>query len=296
MLPVVILLAIATAAGIWLWLNRERRDRLWRAAWLVPAIALVAIAALVATDLGLQKVVGYLLMPAGLCWLALIVITIALFTARRWWSGAALAIVVLLYTTSGNVWLGSYLLARLEAQVPPGPDQATMEPFQAVFVLGGGTELMPDRSPRLSESGDRVVVAARLHLAGKAPLLVTGGQSIDGWRDLGDEVRRIWRGLGVPDTAVIVEREPRITRDEIIRYHALATQRGWTRVGVISSAWHLPRVLDHCRRLGWTVTAIPSDGRGLQYGAEFRWFIPQARGFTAMETACWEMLGRLTGR
>jgi uncharacterized SAM-binding protein YcdF (DUF218 family) len=300
MLPVLLLLAIASAAGIWLWLHRERRGPLWRWAWLVPVAALAVLAVLVGSDadlrLYLQKVGGMLLMPAGLCWLLLLGLTAAALLAGRWWSAGLACAAWLLYTASGSIWLGTALLASLEGQVLPGPDLATVEPFDAVFVLGGGTERMPDGSPSLGEAGDRVLIAARLHLAGKAPVLVTGGSSIDGARDLGSEVRSLWRGVGVSDSAVVLEPLPRITRDEIARYHALAQERGWKRVGVISSAWHLPRVLDHCRRLGWTVVAIPGDARSRPYPTQFLYFIPQSRGFDYVQTACWERLGRLIGR
>ena len=296
MLPVLVLIAITSAAGAWLWLHRERRDRLWCWAWLVPCIAVISLCLLLASDLYLQKIVGLLLMPAGLCWLMLIALTSIALIARHWWSAGLVGATLILYTAAGNAWLGCGLIAGLEQQVLPGPDYATMTPFDAVFVLGGGTEVMPDGSPRLGDSGDRVIVALRLHLAGKAPLLVTGGKSVDGGRNLGNEVRTLWRGMGVNDQAIQIEPEPRITKDEIACYHRLATERGWKRVAVISSAWHLPRVLDHCRRLNWDVTAIPSDARSAPYPWEFRWLIPQSRGFSTMEIACWERLGRLMGR
>jgi len=296
MLPVLMLIAIAGAAGAWLWLHRERRDRLWRWAWLVPAISLISLGVLLVSDLYLQKIVGLLLMPAGLCWMMLIALTVAALIAQRWWSAGLVGATLILYTAAGNVWVGRALIVGLEHQVLPGPELTAMTPYDAVFVLGGGTEVMPDGSPRLGDSGDRVIVAARLHLAGTAPLLVTGGKSVDGERNLGNEVRILWQGLGVPSSAILIEPEPRITRDEIAGYHRLAEKNTWKRVAVISSAWHLPRVLDHCRRLNWDVTAIPSDARSAPYPWEFRWLIPQHRGFSTMEIACWERLGRLVGR
>lgn len=296
MLPVLILLAIAVAAGIWLWLHRERRGRLWGWAWLVPLIALGALAWVVSNDLAVQKVIGLLLMPAGFCWLALIAMVLVALLARHWWSAALAGAILLLYTASGSIWLGSALLASLEREVLPGPDLATTEAFEAIFVFGGGTDLAPDGSPCLGDSGDRVVKAAHWYLAGKTPVLVTGGRTLDGERSLGEEVRALWRGLGVADQAILIEPDPLITRTEVERYHALAAQRGWKRVAVLSSAWHLPRVLSHCRRLNWSVIAIPSDARSRPYPFEFRWFVPQSKGFARVETASWELLGRWVRR
>lgn len=296
MLPVLLLLVISAAAGVWLWLHRERRDRLWRWAWLVPGIAISAIIALIVTDLAVQKVVGTVLMPAGLLWLGLIAATAIAALGRHWWTTGLSAAALLLYTACGNVWLGCALLAGLERQVLPAPDVDALAPFDAICVLGGGTDLMPDGSPRLNGSGDRILLGARLFLAGKTPILVAGGQSIDGVRSLGEETRTLWGGLGIPASAVVIVPEPRVTRTEMDRYHALCRERGWKRVAVVSSAWHLPRVLSHARRLEWDVTPLACDARSRPYPADFLWLIPQSRGFERMELACWERLGRWIGR
>ena len=52
------------------------------------------------------------------------------------------------------------------------------EPLDTLIVVGGGLGARTDRTPRLSGSGDRVMLAARLYHLGKASLLITGGDAI----------------------------------------------------------------------------------------------------------------------
>lgn len=298
MLPALLLVVIAGAALAWLWLTREHRDRVWKWAWLVPVVAVVALVALVATDLYLQKVVSHLLLPVGLLWSALIVLTAMALVARRWRDGAVLGGLLLLFTLSGNVWFGTWLVGRLEREVLPAKRVADLPLFDAVFVLGGGSDLQPDGSPQLgSVAGDRIAYAARLYLAGKANTLVASGLGLPGDdRNLAAETHALWRGFGVDDRAIIVVAKGLITRDEIALYLDLARRHGWRRIGLVSSAWHLPRALALCRAVGLEVTPLPCNALSRPFPAWFLYLVPQDRGFSRVQIGMWELIGRAVGR
>ncbi|MCU0781834.1 MAG: hypothetical protein MUF04_12135, partial [Akkermansiaceae bacterium] len=118
-----------------------------------------------------KKVVALLLMPAGLAWLALLAL-VGWPGLRRWPRAVALAALVA-HTLAGNVWFGTWLLRGLEE-----PYLAAAEPrerLDAICLLGGGSSARPDGQPQLGPSGDRLLVPAKLYLAGKAGCLVASG-------------------------------------------------------------------------------------------------------------------------
>lgn len=248
--------------------------------------------------LEIQKTLGMLAMPAGLLWLLLAALAVLLLR-RRQWIPAALAVLAWGgYGLAGNYDAGTRLLAGLERQVPP-PDLRG-EPFDAVFVLGGGSELDPSGQPMLGIAGDRIVQAARIWHAGKARILVASGAARDGLagvRDLGAETRAIWMDLGVPAEAiVVVDRPCWVTRDEIQAYRDLQARRGWRRMGLLTSAWHLPRAGALARRAGLEVSPLGADWRGRPSAFLLHRLVPQGEGFQRMGAACWERLGRAVGR
>lgn len=303
MLPVLVLLVIAAAGFTWLWLHRFQKDRLWKSAWGVPAVALAAIALLVATDLHLQKVAGLLLMPAGLTWLALIAALVATLVGRHWRFAGAVGAGLVLFTLAGNVWFGAWLIGTLERGLPPAPSLqpaqlATWGKFDALLVLGGGTDLAPNGDAQLNSAGDRLALAAGIYRVGKADVLVGSGWGLDEPdRSLGAEARQLWQRMAVPEEAILVlPDKARITREEVAAYATLVTERGWKRVGVVTSAWHMPRTLALCAKAGLTVVPVPCDYRSRSYPATFQYLIPQERGFSRVQLACWEHLGRLVGR
>lgn len=251
------------------------------------------------TVFALQKTLGLLAMPVGLLWLFLIAACLLCIRRRQRTPALLLLGAVLLYTAAGNVYLGSALMGRLEASIPP-VDVATVPPFDAVCVLAGGTQEDPFGRPQVNTSGDRILLAARLWHAGKARMLVADGRTPDtlkGERNLGEEARTLWRGLGVPDAAILVVEEPCwTTHDEISAYRRLQSRFGWSRVALLSSAWHLPRAMALARKAGFEITPVGADWRGQQHPFQLEFLVPQAGGFTDVQLACWEYLGHLAGR
>ena len=250
------------------------------------------------TLFSLQKTLAYLLMPMGLLWLAMLAGAV-LCWRRRQRAGAGLLLgLALIYGCFGNIHVGGALMASLERTIPAL--EPTAPAFDAVFVLGGGSEEDPFGRVQLGGSGDRVLAAARLWHRGKARLLVASGVGMDGlhgFRDGGQETRALWLSLGIPENAILVVKEPcRITREEIAAYARLRQRYGWQRMALISSAWHLPRALGLAARAGLPVTPVGADWRGRRHAFQLHYLVPQADGFQNSQLACWEYLGRWVGR
>ena len=239
-------------------------------------------------------------MPTGLIWLGLMLATLLCWKRKQRLLSFYLFLLTALYTLAGNPQVGCALLRSLESRIPP-VDIATLEPFDAVCVLGGGSELDPRGTPELGPSGDRIFAAAKLWHAGKARILVTSGVSQDEFngvqRNAGQETRVLWRSLGIPESAIRVVPDPCwVTGDEIKAYCKLRDQYGWKRIALVSSAWHLPRALALADREGLHVTPIGADWQSRQRAHLLRECVPQGPGFLNTQLGCWEYLGQAVDR
>ena len=249
--------------------------------WSVPSLLLA------------RKVVALLVLPPGMLWLGLMVMA--------GWPGLKLLVrglailILVIYTLAGNAWTGAWLLDRLESPYValPRPDGR----FDAICVLGGGSSARPDGGPQLGPAGDRLIVPARMYIAGQAGHLVASGRNVTatgGSRSLADDTAALWRDLGIPERAITRLTEPRTTREEIRAYKELIAARSWRHVGVCSSAWHLRRVERICRSEGIRMTPVPADYLSAKLPWNPMYAVPQARGFQNVQKALWEYLGVLS--
>lgn len=297
MWPVPALLLIVIGSCIWLWRGRLLKDRLWWSAWLVPVIAAAVLAFLVSEDVTTQKLLARLLMPAGMLWLFLLAATLYFIRLGSWAAAGVVFAVTIFYSLAGNAWVGAWLIHKLEEQSPPF-DWKELAELDAVCVLGAGTEIGPN-GPQLSSAGDRVFVAARLYLQHKTGKLVCSGSSIPGIdqeRDLAAETATLWRALSIPERDIIQLPQPTITKQEIAAYQELINTNGWNRVGLVTSAWHMPRAMRLAKAAGLDLVPLPADYRGDMPPLTLYWLTPCSEGFSRVQTACWEMLGTAVGR
>lgn len=292
---------IATLLGhvlfVDLLLARARRRRL--AAGAVIAVLLLIVALRLSSSLGAQKTVSRLLMPSGvllqLLWLAAV-----WDVYRRAWSRAALAFAtLLLFAGAGAKAVGAQLVGALEAELPAlGGTASSTAALDAVFVLGGGTHRAQTGQIELGRAGDRVRLAAALYHAGRTPRLVAAGRSFTDGRDLAAETVTLWLQMRVPRDAILTLSKPVNTSQEMKALATLAQAEGWTRVGVVSSAWHLPRAMALARRAGLT-GIVPLAANHLMDPVgppPARDWLPTAAGFRQSEVWTWERLGRAVGR
>ena len=173
-----------------------------------------------------------------------------------------------------------------------------LEPFDAICVLGGGSSATPGGDAQLGPAGDRLIVPARLFLSGKARHLVASGLSVTdirGSRSLADDTAAVWLELGIPETAITRLSQPRTTSEEILAFQEVIAANSWKRVGVCSSAWHLRRVAQICRKEGVGMVPVPADFLSSPLPWSPIYAVPQARGFQNVQKALWEYLGGITG-
>jgi uncharacterized SAM-binding protein YcdF (DUF218 family) len=128
----------------------------------------------------------------------------------------------------------------------------------AIVVFGGG--LTPDG--RLGNStGERIGYAAELYGQGLAEYVVISG----GYRVAPrfEEAQAMAAGLirlGVPRDRILIDRRARNTFENARQVYALCVARGFTRVILVTSPYHMQRAVRCLRRYPLTVSAAPVAG------------------------------------
>lgn len=255
---------------------------------------------LVAGRLKAQRLVTSFCFPASLVLFGLVFLTAyALFVRRERALSRGLLAVTLFYLLAGNGVLVNTLVGSLETRyylVRPldGPV------YDAVLVLGGGVGVGPDRvSPELHEAGTRVALAARMVHAGKARhLIVLGSSKPADERAAPSPVEltmTLLRQFGVPDDALLVA-HGEITRQEVNAARELVEQRGFERVGLITSAWHLPRAMRLAQSVGLKCDPLPADFRSgpVEWNADF--WLPSGEALADLGLVAKERLAGVVGR
>lgn len=214
----------------------------------------------------LSKLLPLFVYPLGLgLLLQLAGLTAGRRGAKRWGlglSGTGVAVVWLFampVVSRQLIWGLEEQAAALTPAVIPTAD--------AVVVLGGGLQpaLAPRRGVEVNEAGDRLLTGLRLMRQAKAPLLVVSGGRVSFTR--GDpappeavEARRLAMELGLPSAQIVLNPGSRTTAEEAVDIGALARQRSWRRVLLVTSAFHMPRSLASFRqRSGLTVIPVACD-------------------------------------
>lgn len=237
----------------------------------------------------LRKLLGFAVLPATVVWLLMVALLVRAWSDRRWrWPLLALVVV---YSAAGSPLTSHLLLGSLERPFEQIRPLESEQRWDAVAVMGGGTNTRSNQDPQLSIAGDRVRVAAALFRQQRTPILVTSGSTVDGRHDSSAETAALWQEMGIPADAIVRIPSPRNSAEEIRALETLARERGWKRLGVVTSARHLPRVLALCRRQGLAVDPLPADFRADVPTWGLLALIPTGDSFAGVEEAVWEYLG-----
>ncbi|MEW6306643.1 MAG: ElyC/SanA/YdcF family protein [Verrucomicrobiota bacterium] len=248
----------------------------------------------------LMKVFGPLLHPVGLIWMLCIGGAICLFRKKNRMGAAFLAAVVLVISLIGSrasLWLLGTLekpyLYKSLAEIPPA---------DVLVVLGGGVQYSAEDplEVHLNDASDRIVTAVELMRQGKAPVMVLGGGGLlDSPPEKGEAeaVKRWlqqWKLVEAPIHTMGISVN---TRQEAMRFAALAKEHGWQRVLLVTSASQMNRAKAAFWRAGVKVTPVGCDfhARGNAY-SEWLTPFPEPSGFHHLHLFLHEKIGSVAYR
>jgi uncharacterized SAM-binding protein YcdF (DUF218 family) len=247
----------------------------------------------------LNKLLPIFVLPLG--WVMLLLVFA--LVRKKWWP-VVLAMLLLLVASLPAT--GNRLIGWLESFYP-ALKIAEAGPADAVVVLGGilGPKAAPGYVTNWLESSERYDGGVALLRAGRAKVLVFTGARMP-WEKRttpleGDDLRAIAISQGVPAERILVTPEISNTREEARAVAEMAKTRGWKKVIVVTTAWHMPRAARLFRQAGVDFIPFPVDYRsdGVRALAAVD-FLPKAEALQLTETALRECYGiafyTVTGR
>ena len=175
------------------------------------------------------------------------------------------------------------------AMVKPAAHRADPLHCDAVVVLGA--EVFPSGAPSPAVRR-RVAHGVRaLRRTGAEWLVVAGGVGRSGFCEA-SVMAALAVESGVPPELVVEERHSHNTLEQAVAVAALARQRAWTSVRVVSDRFHVPRAVFLFRRVGVPAVGDPVKGRG--EGSRRRWVAAWLREVAAWAKVGWQVFsGRL---
>lgn len=208
----------------------------------------------------LSKFLPPLFYPLGLT----ILLTLLAFLARNRprLRNLALSTALVVILAASNAAVAQGLARSLEWRYLP---EGEIPNAAAIVVLGGGTN--PASAPRpmveTNSAGDRVLYAAKLYQAGKAPVILASGGSIT-WLDNrpstpAEEMGEILKLVGVPQEAIWLQTSSQNTYEDALYSAAMLKEKGIDRVILVTSAMHMPRSVALFEKQGIQVIPAPVD-------------------------------------
>lgn len=254
-----------------------------RSAAIAIAVGVVIVMIGCGLDGEAQQVLRFAVMPLGLLWLIMLGVVVHAVLRRQRALLVGGALLAALTWCGGNQWIAAGVMAHLEGRVQAHTSDVA-ETYDCVCLLGGGSNRRFDGQPQLGPAGDRLRVAASVYQQGRTPLLLTTGV-------FAPDTVELLKVCSVPSSAILSEPLAEDTADEIAIIKRLAGERKWTRIGVVSSAWHLPRVLRLGARQDLPLLALPSDWHGTPQPGTAVMAVPKAQGLLDLECALKELIG-----
>ena len=245
----------------------------------------------------LYESLSALLEPIGLIWAALLAGAVWQFCRGRRGLGLLALLLAAFIHLIGGTGFSTWLLAGLERPYDP-LGHAPPRQADAVVMLGG-THTFTIRSPLhlgVGEAADRILTAVELVRTTHAPALVLGGSKYEyqGQMRPDSELLVAWfRAWNLPTGEIHLLGICANTHDEAERTAQLAKSKGWKRILVVTSGYHLRRAEATFRKLGLEITPVGAEFLGLDGGGPDQRFlpVPQVRGFQLMNFWVHEQIG-----
>lgn len=184
------------------------------------------------------------------------------------------------------------MMWRLEHASTPTYDSAVT--YDAVILLGGVVDEKAMRTSgqiSFNDNVERLIVTHRLLHDGKAQVVIASGENPEA-AVLGQQLED-W---GIARDRIIIEGLARNTHENAVFSQAIARARGFERVLIVTSAFHMPRAAECFAAVGMKVDTLSVDYRAHQKWPVAEWIIPRVGELSLSTTVVREVSGRLIYR
>ncbi|TWT94182.1 YdcF family protein [Neorhodopirellula pilleata] len=213
-----------------------------------------------------------MVMPVGWVWLFLWAGTtyFGLLGQRR--QSIGWVFLFLIWTAVGNGQVAGTVLGWVESPLPTASDPAFEKRgldarLDGLVTLGGSANWVVEDFPEVNGDGERILSAAQIYHAGMTRTIITTGSSTDGIAHPCEIAKDLLISLGIPDEriflipgvntqaemeslAAFLEAPPTAWRD-------LVESPTDPKMGLVTSAFHMPRALRLAQDHGLDLVAIP---------------------------------------
>ncbi len=191
--------------------------------------------------------------------------------------------IIVLWGSSTKV-VAEYVLASLEGHYPPLTIEA-MPSADAIVVLGGMTRgIVPGTGlTDLDDGVDRLVHAARLFKAGKAPVIILSGGGAESYQPESEAMKEFLTFMGIPSEHLVLESKSRNTWENGINTKRILKDLEMNKILLVTSASHLRRAQAVFKSMGFLVIPAATDYQLVARSASILDWLPDA-GALAMTT------------
>ena len=175
--------------------------------------------------------------------------------------------------------------------------------YDTVVLLGGIVDEEASAAsgqPSYNENVERLVMTHRLLQDGKAKTAIVSGAAMDPKLAQWGEAVALGRQLeawGIAKDRIIIEDQARNTRENAIHSQTIARARGFERVLIVTSAFHMPRAAECFSAVGMKVDTLSVDFRGHErFGGALAEWLPRAHSLAVSSAVVRELFGRLIYR
>jgi uncharacterized SAM-binding protein YcdF (DUF218 family) len=240
----------------------------------------------------LVKLTSLLVYPLSL---SLLLLLVALLLSRSRWTRLRNAILLLatgwLYLSS-TAFFANFLMASLERDFVPRA-MSVIAPADAIVLLGGALrgDTHMGTLADLNDHADRLVHAAALYRAGKAPVLLLTGGAAEDVRTEAEQMKDILTVMGIPAASMILESGSRNTYDNAVYSAQILKSRGMRRILLVTSAYHMRRSVALFEAQGLEVVPSATDYQILVVSETLPPWLPLVGNLSRTTTALHEIVG-----
>ena len=206
------------------------------------------------------KLLSLLIYPLSLGMLLLLIAVISGAIGRRGLSWLMTLLGFLVIYFPATEFGSEALMQPLEGRHPAfSPEE--LPAAQAIVLLGGASNGAArfGRGADLNDAADRVMFAAELYFAGKAPIILISGGAPETMQPEAELLAQQLQALQIPRKQLLLETQSRTTFDNAVMAGEMLKNAGLQHILLVTSGAHMRRSLALFERQGLQVTAAATD-------------------------------------